>query len=277
MTGRPEMNFVNRIYARLMALWRYRGFVLGMVGREFRARYLGSLLGIFWAVLNPLAMIFVYTVIFSNVMGARLAGATNDTMAYGIFLCAGLLSWNFFAELLGRCQNIFIEQANLLKKLNFPRVTLPAILFLSTGINFIIIFGIFIGFLSLSGRFPGWNLLFFIPLLLIQQGFALGLGMLLGTLNVFFRDIGQAVGIILQFWFWFTPIIYPVSILPESIRELIYLNPMTQLTIGYQQIILKNTPPVWALLKFHFLGTILMLLIGLIVFTRLSDDIVDEL
>lgn len=277
MTGRPEMNFVNRIYARLMALWRYRGFVLGMVGREFRARYLGSLLGIFWAVLNPLAMIFVYTVIFSNVMGARLAGATNDTMAYGIFLCAGLLSWNFFAELLGRCQNIFIEQANLLKKLNFPRITLPVILFLSTGINFIIIFGIFIVFLTLSGRFPGWNLLFFIPLLLIQQGFALGLGMLLGTLNVFFRDIGQAVGIILQFWFWFTPIIYPVSILPESIRELIYLNPMTQLTIGYQQIILKNTPPVWALLKFHFLGTILMLLIGLIVFTRLSDDIVDEL
>jgi len=265
------------IVARLRALWQYRGFIAGMVEREFRTRYLGSLLGSIWAVLNPMAMIFVYTIIFSNVMGARLAGASNDKLAYGIYLCSGLLSWNFFAELLSRCQVVFIEHANLLKKLNFPRITLPVITLFSTGINFIIIFGIFLFFLILFGRFPGWNIIYMIPLLLLQQGFALGLGMILGTLNVFFRDIGQSVGIFLQFWFWFTPIVYPVSILPKGISDLIYFNPMTQLTIGYQQIILKSIPPVWGLLKFHFLGTVLMLVFGFIVFTRLSDDIVDEL
>ena len=222
-------------------------------------------------------MIFVYTVIFSNVMGARLAGATNDPMAYGIFLCAGLLPWNFFSELLGRCQTIFIEQANLIKKLDFPRITLPVIILFSSSINFLIIFGIFVVFLAITGRFPGWNILGYIPLLLIQQGFALGLGIFLGSLNVFFRDIGQLVGIILQFWFWFTPIIYPVSALPESIRKFIFLNPMAHLTNGYQQIIVYNTLPNWTHYKYHILGTLFMLIVGFIVFIRLSGDIVDEL
>ncbi len=247
-----------------------------MVGREFRVRYRGSLLGSIWAILNPLAMIFIYTVIFSKVMKARLTG-TDDTMAYGIFLCAGLLSWNYFSELFGRCQTIFIEHANLLKKSNFPRITLPVILFLYTSINFFIVFGIFLTFLIISGRFPNCSIFAFIPLLIIQQGIALGLGMFLGTLNVFFRDIGHFVTISLQFWFWLTPIIYPVSILPDRAKTLIMLNPLTKLVISYQQIILYNTWPTWKDLQFHIFLAILALAAGFIVFNRLAGDMVDEL
>jgi len=262
--------------ARFGALWNYRSFVASMVVREFRVRYLGSLLGSVWSILNPLAMIFIYTIIFSKVMRARLAGV-DDTMAFGIFLCSGLITWGFFSELLSRCQNIFIEQANMLKKIRFPRIALPAVLFLSCSLNFLIIFGIFAVFLLLTGRFPGWSFVGFLPLLMIQQGFALGFGVFLGTLNVFFRDIGHFIGIVLQFWFWLTPIVYPITILPERIRDLIELNPMTQIVLNYQQIVLQNAWPSWDKLYYHIVGSLVFMVLGAIVFTRLSGDIIDEL
>jgi len=270
------VQFWRPLALRLLALWRYKGFVFTMVWREFWGRYLGSLFGSIWSVLNPMAMIFIYTVIFSKIMRARLPGV-DDTMGYGIFLCAGLLTWGFFSELLGRCPNIFVEQANLLKKVNFPRITLPVILLSSSAVNFAIIFTIFISFLLISGRFPGWAILAFLPLLLIQQAFALGIGMLLGTLNVFFRDVGQFLGIVLQFWFWLTPIVYPVTILPERARSVIELNPMTQLVAAYQQIILHGCWPHWAQFRFHAIGALTVLTVGFLVFRRLSGEVVDEL
>jgi len=247
-----------------------------MVWREFKGRNLHSLLGSLWSVLNPLAMIIVYTVIFSKIMSAKLPGI-NDTMGYSMFLCAGLLPWGFFFELLIRCQSVLIEQANLIKKVNFPRITLPVILLSSTAINFLIIFGIFLAFLVLSGRLFGWAILAFLPLLMIQQAFAIGFGMILGTVNVFFRDVGHLVGIVLQFWFWFTPIIYPVTILPERARNLINLNPMTQFVFAYQQIILHDEWPIWMNFKFHIAGSIAALAFGFFVFRKLSDEVVDEL
>ena len=262
--------------SRFSALWRYRNFVGSMVIREFRIRYLGSLLGSIWSILNPMAMIFIYTIIFSKIMRARLSGV-NDNMGFGLFLCAGLLTWGYFSELLNRCQFIFIEQSNMLKKVRFPRITLPAILFFSTTLNFAIIFGIFLIFLLITHRFPGWSILGYLPLLLIQQAFALGFGVFLGTLNVFFRDIGHFVGIILQFWFWLTPIVYPISILPEQLQSLIRINPMAQIIISYQNIILQNKWPVWDRLELHIALAIVSLLLGAFIFLRLSGDIVDEL
>ena len=267
---------MSEILTRYISLWKYRGLITGMVGREFRSRYLNSLLGSIWAVLNPVAMIFVYTVIFSKIMRARLAGS-EDSWAYGVFLCAGLLTWNYFAELLSRCQTLFIEHSNMIKKIHFPKTTLPVIIFLSCTINFLIIFGIFILFLLLTGRFPGWAIFGFVPLLFIQQSIALGLGISLGTLNVFFRDIGQLIGIVLQFWFWFTPIIYPISILPERIKFLLAFNPMTQFVVSYQQIILNNKWPDFHAFLFHIAGAFVLLGFGLFVFRRLSGDIADEL
>lgn len=271
---------VNSIFdpasRRLIALWNYRGFVLSMVGREFRMRYLGSLLGSLWSILSPMAMIFIYTVIFSKIMRAKLAGV-DDTLAYGIFLCAGLISWGFFSELLNRCQNIFIEQANLLKKVRFPRITLPTTLLLTTALNFIIMFSIFLVFLILTGRFPGVCIIGYLPLLIIQTGLALGLGLLLGTLNVFFRDIGHFISIVLQFWFWLTPIVYPISILPDHIQKIIQLNPMTQIVSAYQKIVLENTWPTWEVFIYHIAIAGILITTGSLMFIRLSGDIVDEL
>jgi lipopolysaccharide transport system permease protein len=260
----------------LRATWQYRGFVWGMVKREFQARYLNSLLGSLWAVLNPLAMILIYTVIFSRVIGARLPGV-NDTWAYGAYLCAGLLPWTCFTELVLRSQTTFIENANLLKKMSFPRITLPVILLLSTTVNFAIMFGIFVAVLLAIGRMPGAALVAFVPLFVLQQLFALGAGIFLGTLNVFFRDIAQLVGVAFQFWFWFTPIVYSIAALPERLQAWFRLNPMTAFVGAYQQIVLNARWPDWTAFLPHLAGTLAILALALFTFLKLSGEMIDEI
>jgi lipopolysaccharide transport system permease protein len=258
------------------AVWHYRGFVWGMVRREFHARYLESLLGSAWAVLNPAAMIAIYTVIFSQVMHARLPGL-DDTFAYSIYLCAGLLPWFYFAEVVTRSLTVFLEHATLLKKVSFPRISLPVILLLSSTINFSIIFGLFLLVLAVVGRFPGWPILALVPLLGVQQAFALGLGMLLGVLNVFFRDVAQFVAVALQFWFWLTPIVYSATLLPDWARTALAWNPMAQLIGAYQQILLNGAAPPWSALRLYAVGAALVLGLAFVAFDRLSADMVDEL
>ncbi|WP_286164231.1 ABC transporter permease [Azoarcus sp. DN11] len=230
--------------AMLRALWSYRGFILGSVKREFQSKYRNSMLGAVWTVLNPLAMILVYTVIFAEVMRARLPGVDNG-FAYSIYLCAGLLTWGLFAEIIGRGQNVFLDNANLLKKLSFPRMCLPVVIILSALLNFAIVFGLFTVFLLVSGNFPGDAFWAMLPLLAILVLFSIGLGVTLGVLNVFFRDIGQFFGIFITFWFWLTPIVYPATALPEGIRDGMVWNPMAALMNSFQQVLTANRWPQW--------------------------------
>lgn len=260
----------------LRGLWAYRGFVWGMVGREFRARYLNSLLGSVWAVLNPLAMIVIYTVIFSQLMRPRLPGL-DDTMAFSLYLCAGVLPWTYFTELLTRSVTVFLEHGQLLKKVSFPRISLAAILVVSSTINFLIIFGLFLVVLALLGRFPGWVILAFLPLLALQQAFAIGLGILLGTINVFYRDVAHVVGVILQFWFWLTPIVYSMAVLPDQARRLFEFNPMVALVSAYQRIVIYAQWPDWTQFRWHVIGAALTLLLAFVTFDKLSSEVVDEL
>ncbi len=254
----------------------YRGFILGSVKREFQAKYRNSLLGALWTVLNPLAMIVVYTVIFAQVMQAKLPGVTSS-FGYSIYLCAGVLTWGLFAEMVGRGQNVFLDNANLLKKLSFPRLCLPIIMVLSAALNFAIIFLLFTLFLVLSGNFPGWAFLAVFPVLMLQVIFATGLGMSLGVLNVFFRDVGQFFGIVLQFWFWFTPIVYPLNAVHEGIRSVISLNPMTPVVSAYQGILVSGLWPDWgSLVPTGVLGLLLCLL-GMQLFRKRAGEMVDEL
>ena len=260
----------------LHSLWHYRGFVLGSVQREFQTRYRNSLLGALWTVINPLAMIIVYTVIFSRLMQARLPGVDND-LGYGIYLCAGLLTWGLFAEILGRSQGIFLEHATLLKKLSFPRICLPLVVVLNALLNFAIIFGLFLGFLVITDNFPGWVIVAVLPVLLIQVVFAVGLGIILGVLNVFFRDVGQMTGIVLQFWFWFTPIIYPPSILPEGAAELLKWNPMVPLVQAYQGVLVHGLWPQWSTLWPMAVFSVLLCLFAFSLFRKRAGEMVDEL
>jgi len=260
----------------LRALWNYRGFILGSIKREFQLKYRNSMLGAAWTVLNPLAMIIVYTVIFAQIMRAKLPGV-ESTFAYSIYLCAGILTWGLFAEITGRSQNVFLENANLLKKISFPRICLPVIVVGSALLNFAIIFGLFTVFLLVSGNFPGWPYLALFPVLAIQVVFSIGLGIVLGVLNVFFRDVGQLFNVVLQFWFWLTPIVYPTAILPQGAQRLLGFNPMARLTAAYQKILAAGHGPDWGSLWPVALLGVLLCIWGLRLFRRHSGEMVDEL
>ncbi|AKU13733.1 ABC transporter [Azoarcus sp. CIB] len=262
--------------AMFAALWNYRGFIIGSVKREFQSKYRNSLLGAFWTVLNPLAMIVVYTVIFAEVMRAKLPGVDSG-FGYSIYLCAGLLTWGLFAEIVGRAQNVFIDNANLLKKLCFPRMCLPLVIILSALLNFCIVFGLFTAFLLLSGNFPGNAILALVPLLVILVLFSIGLGVTLGVLNVFFRDIGQFFGIFITFWFWLTPIVYPTAALSDEMRAAMIWNPMAALMDSFQQIFIANRWPQWENLWAVCLLALFFCAVGLGLFRRHAGELVDEL
>ena len=264
------------VNAQLKAIWSYRGFIWGSVQREFQSRYRNSLLGSFWAILTPLATILIYTLIFSRLMQVRLPGM-NDTLAYSIYLCAGILTWGLFAEIIGRCQTVFLENANMIKKLTFPRICLPVIVVLNASVNFLIIFGLFLSFLVLVGKFPGWVIVAFPLVLIIQIALAIGLGVTLGIMNVFFRDVGPVVGIVLQFWFWFTPIVYPAAVLPGSILPLYRLNPMVSVVTAYQSILLYGQWPQWSTLVPATLIAISVCLLAIALYWRRAGEMVDEI
>ena len=257
-------------------LWAYQGFILVSVKREFQSKYRNSLLGAAWTFIKPLAMIIVYTVIFSQIMSAKLPGV-DSTFAYSIYLCAGILTWGLFAEITGRAQNTFLENANLLKKVSFPRRYLPVVVVANAALDFAIIFGLFTLFLVVSGNFPGVAYLAVLPLLAILSAFAIGLGMTLGVLNVFFRDVGQFFGVFVQFWFWFTPIIYPVSILPTGLQDLMAYNPMAPLLAGFQAALVMGQWPQWASLLYPAVLAALFCLLGVRLFRRHVGDMMDEL
>lgn len=260
----------------MRALWSYRGFVMGSVRREFQAKYRNTMLGAAWTVLSPLAMILVYTLIFSQVMKSRLPGDTSQ-YGYSIYLCAGILTWGLFAEILARGQNMFLENANLLKKISFPRICLPVIVVLNALANFGIIFGLFTVFLLASGQFPGPVFVLLLPVIGLMVLLAIGLGMVLGVLNVFFRDVGQFFTIFLQFWFWLTPIVYPSSIIPEGLRDAMAYNPMAAPIKACQDILVTGQAPQWASLAGPMALALLLCALGLYLFRRRAGEMVDEL
>jgi lipopolysaccharide transport system permease protein len=260
----------------IKALWVYRGFVISSVKREFQGKYANSIFGLAWNVINPLSMIVVYTVIFAQVMRARLPGV-EDTFAYSIFLCSGILTWGLFAEITSRSQVMFIDNGNLLKKLRFPRICLPAVAIISSLLNFTIIFSLFTIFLLISGRFPGSVYLALFPLIGLLITFSAGLGMVLGVLNVFFRDVGQAFGIVVTFWFWLTPIVYAPNVLPGWTQSLMAFNPLAAFIAAVQGVLVRGVWPAWDSLTYMAICAFFLCGFGLRLFRRHAGEIVDEL
>ena len=261
----------------IRALWGYRQFIVSSVQREIQTRYRASLLGAFWTVAQPLALVVIYTVIFGQLLGARLPGHDAVPYAFSIYLCAGVITWTLFTEMLTQLSTVFLDNSTLIKKTAFPRICLPAIVTGTALVNFCIILTLYLGFLWWVGHLPGMVFLAIIPLVVLQILFALGLGILLGTANVFFRDVAQFVGVLLQFWFWLTPIVYPADIVPERFQGLLALNPFKSLIMAYQGIFLDQQWPDFSSLLPLALMTAFLLTVGLWFFLRRAGEMVDEL
>ena len=264
-----NMRFIKEIY-------EYRGFIASCVKREFQLKYRNSLFGFAWNIINPLSMIFVYTVVFSQVMRAKLPGV-DSTFAYSIYICSGLLTWGLFTEITTRSQAMFVDNANLIKKIRFPKICLPATVVVSSTLNFSIIFSIFTVFLIASGNSPGIAYLALFPLFSLLIVFSIGIGMILGVLNVFFRDVSHFFAIVITFWFWWTPILYSPEILPDWVQPLILLNPLTEYMSAVQGILVSSQLPSWGTLNFMLVLTAILNLIGLRLIRLHSVEMIDEL
>lgn len=260
----------------LRDVWAFRDFMISSVKREFQSRWTGTQFGPFWIVAHPVANILIFTVIFSQIMKPGLP-SHSSRFAYSIYLCSGVLTWNLFAEMLNRMVNIFVENANLLKKIHFPKLCLPIIVLSSNVINFTIVMAIFFFFMLIIGAFPGWVILSVFPVLLVQLVFTAGLGVLLATINVFYRDIHQTVQIVLQFWFWLTPIVYVSTTLPEYALRIMRWNPMWPFINAYHAIFLEKTQPDWSTLIYPSILAAVWVWLGIFAFYRLQGEIVDEL
>lgn len=257
-------------------LWSYRQFIGAAIARDFRARYQNSILGALWTVLQPLAMIVIYTVIFSQIMRAKLPGV-DHAFAYSVYLCSGIIAWGLFSEISSRLQTVYLENANLIKKIRFPKQCLAAVVIGTALINFAVIFCLFLGFLLLTGTFPGPVVIAIIPILAILIFFAVSLGLVLGTLNVFFRDIGHFFGIFLTFWFWFTPIVYPISIIPSALHWVLAINPLFHVMTAIQDVLVKGQWPAWEWLLIPLAVASLLAVLGYRLFQRVHTDLVDSL
>lgn len=267
------------MFGLIRDVWRFRGLVQGSIRREIATQYRGSLLGAAWVLIGPTALILIYTLVFSHVMRSRLTGV-DSAFGYSIFLCAGLLPWTYFTESMTRLQAVFVANGNLMKKALFPRICLPIIALGTASFNFAVIVSLFLVFLAVSGSFPGPVLLAALPALCVQVALAMGLGMLFATLNVFFRDVGPAVTLLLQFWFWLTPIVYPLASLPGWAQSMLAWNPMAVIVSHYQSAVLyQRVPDAGAWLGLAGVSGLALasLWLGLATYRRRVGEMVDEL
>ena len=256
---------------------RYRDLLWQLVSTDLHGRYVGSFLGVFWNVLHPLILILIYTLVFSKVMGARLGGEASP-FSFSIYLCAGLLPWGVFAETINRCTSVFWDHANLVKKIAFPTILLHAYIVVAGAINLSIQVVLFLMFVWWFHELPPLAaVLMWAGLMVLQLGFAVGIGLLTSVIDVFFRDLSEVVKVFLQMWFWLTPIVYSPSILPSWVMELMQYNIVARFSHAHQSLVLHGTFP--SLQEYVVLGasTLGVVLLGSVCFRSLRRQIPDEL
>jgi len=251
-------------------------FILEMTRRDFVERFAGSILGSLWEFIFPLVNLVIYLVVFGKLIGARLPG-TSDMYAYGIYIAVGIIPWTSFAGTISRSTGIFLEKKHIITKLNTPLPSLFVHVCLSEAITFIISMLLLIILLAIKGSSfnNGYLLLPFV--FYLQQILALGIGVLTASLTVFVRDIRQLMDVIMQFWFWSTPIIYVPDILPDFVQKLMGLNPMFYIVDVYHNVFVYNTYPVFEPLVILTLISHLLLALSYMTFRYLEKDIRDFL
>jgi ABC-2 type transport system permease protein len=229
---------------------------LGLVEREVRARYRGSFLGFLWSLLNPLMLMGIYTLVFSVFMRIQVPN-------YALMLFTGLLPWTWFSTALVNGTASITANANLIKKVYFPLEILPLVAVSTNLVNFLLSLPVLGLVLALHREAPGPGILLLPILLVLQFGLTLGVNMILSTLNTFYRDVEQLLGPVLMAWFYVTPVVYPLSMLPDAYSWLPYVNPMAPIISAYQAIFLASPLPSALLLLSSGLEAAVVLAFGL--------------
>lgn len=266
--------------ARLRELYAYRELVVNLVARDLKARYKNSVLGFVWSLLNPLAMMVVFTVVFTVML------PNNRMPNYPIFILCGLLPWNYFSAGVMTSIGSVVGNGNLVKKVYFPRETLPIASVLAQLVNFLLaLVVLFVALIVFQGRFSPW--LWMLPfVILIQTLFITGLALLLSTLNVFYRDTMMVMDVVMLAWFFLTPVFYPLNVLPQSYevmgvtlnihRLMFILNPMASIINAYRDLLYLGTYTEPDFLLRTAVTCIVVFVLGYFVFIRYSGRFGEE-
>ncbi|CAM5235082.1 ABC transporter permease [Rhodanobacter lindaniclasticus] len=260
----------------LTAIWSYRHFIVSSIRNDLRSRFARSKLGALWMILQPLAQVAIYALVLSEVLATKLPGMAI-AYAYPIYLMAGMVAWALFSELVSRSLTMFVENANIMKKIMFPRVCLPVITLGSALVNNVLLLLATVGIFALLGHWPGVSMLWLPVLLVVTSIFGMALGLILGIMNVFVRDVAQVVGVVLQLWFWLTPVVYMASIIPSRYQGYFQTNPMYHVVTAYQDVMLYGRTPALGGLAMIAAVSLVLLGVSLFLFRRASPEMVDVL
>ncbi len=253
-------------------IWEYRELFYFLAWRDVKVRYKQTTIGITWAIFQPLVTMVVFTIFFNRVAGIE---APNG-IPYAIFSYAGLLFWNFFASALGRTSTSLVANQGVITKIYFPRLIAPFSAVIVALIDFLFGLLVFVGLLIYFQILPGIEgFLLFLPMLLLAFVTASGLGLLFAALNVQYRDVGLVVPFLINILLFLTPVIYPVSLVPERLQWLLYLNPMTGVVQTMRAGTLGEGVVEWGLLGLSTLVALLFFVVGFFFFKQKERKFVD--
>jgi lipopolysaccharide transport system permease protein len=255
---------------KLGEMWEYRELLYFFIWRDVKVRYKQTALGVSWAILQP----FLTMVIFSLFFG-RLAGVPSDGVPYPIFAYTALLPWTFFAHGVTLSANSLVSNANLVKKVYFPRMAIPIASVLSGFADLVPAFGVLLGMMLYYGIYPSAQVAWLPVFVLLALIAALGVGIGLAAINVHFRDVRHTVPFLVQTWLFITPIAYPSSLLPEHWRTLYALNPMVGVVEGFRWALLDTEPAPGPILWVSAAAALVLLLVSALSFRRLEKTFAD--
>lgn len=241
----------------------YRDLIFVLTQKELKIRYKNTALGYLWSITHPLAFAFVFFIAFKIIMRIQMED-------YALFLIAGLFPWQWFANSINASPMVFLGNASLIKKVNFPRNIIPFTMVLQDMIHFILAIPVIVLFMLIYDQSPALSWSYGVPLLLcIQFLMTYGLSLMVSSVNLFFRDLERLIAIVTMLLFYFTPIIYPETMIPDHYRHLIYLNPVSPLMISWKNLFLNGTLEINLLVISLGYG-LFALVAGYLVFWRLS-------
>lgn len=271
------MSAIQKVGQFLHMNWRHRELTKDLIKRDFKIRYLGSVLGRYWGFIHPLAMIAIYSIVFSRVAGDRLRDDAGSTFGFTVYLCAGLLPWNTFVEMISRGTKSFQENAEFIKKISFPKEVLQTVASGAALVSFGISLLLYVIFLAIIGELPSSSILLLPLVIVLQTLLASGLGMIFSIFNAFFRDMEQFLQILFQVWFWLTPIVYHRSFLPNIVQQLMVVNPASHFITLYQDIFFYRVFPSLETLGLASFYAILAYGLGAFMVSHFEDEVVDQL
>lgn len=252
-------------------IYEYREMIFSLVKRDLRGRYKGSALGFLWTFINPFLQLLIYTMVFSVIMRSGIED-------YYIFLFVALVPWIFFSTSLTGGAGCILAQQDMVKKIYFPREVLPIAHVTSQFINMLLSFIVIFAVLIVTGYSINIKAILCLPvIMLVEYVLALGITMVVSAVTVYLRDVEYILGILTMAWQFLTPVMYSVDMVPEQVRGIFFLNPMTPIIIAYRNILYDGTVPQFSTLLSASLVGIVVLIVGWALFHRLQKRFVEEL